>query len=355
MRHPFASVGIVSVCAILFSASVSFGALGTLEKTFNFNVGDMVANPVLPYVYATIPSTDSLAVINANTLALTTTVALGVSPQGIAVSPDGATVYISNSSSSVLVLNTATNSLSPSIPVGQSTGSVAVGSGNRIWVADGSGLQQFNASTGASSGPNAPGGSVYSGAVRTSPDGNSLYYATYGVSSGSLYKFNVANAASPTLIYQNPTDIGENGEDLVLSKDGSELAYVCGYGNGGYQIPGFRTSDMTIVANYATGAYPDALAYSPDGTTVYALHTVYPTSIDVDNAATGANLTSFAAADRGFCEVVDNSGQNLFVAYEGTYFGDTTLKVYSVPEPASCSIMMAASAALLLRRHRVKA
>jgi YVTN family beta-propeller protein len=354
MRHPLASVGFISIGAILFSANVGFGALGTLEKTFNFNVGDMVANPDLPYVYATIPATDSLAIINSQTLAIAATVQLGISPRGIAVSPDGSKLYISNSGTSVLVLNTGTNALTTSVPVGISTTSVAVGSNNRIWVLDPGGVEQFNASTGASTGPDASGVLLYSGAVLTSPDGNSLYYATYGLSPGDLYKFNVTNAASPTLVYHNGADIGENGEDLVLSNDGSELAYVCGYGNGGYQIPEFRTSDMSIVTNFATGAYPDALAFSPDGKTVYALHTVYPTSIDVDNAATGASTAQFPAADRGGCEVVDNSGQDLFVAYSGTYFNDTTLKVYSVPEPASCSIVIMASTALSVRRRRLR-
>ena len=95
---------------------------------------------------------------------------------------------------------------------------------------------------------------------------------------------------------------------------------------------------MSIIANYATGAYPDALAYSPDGNVVYALHTVYPTAIDLYNTDNGSNIASFGASDRGFIESVDNSGQHLFVGYEGVYFGDSTLKVYSVPEPAGLAM-----------------
>ena len=110
---------------------------------------------------------------------------------------------------------------------------------------------------------------------------------------------------------------------------------------------------MSIIANYATGAYPDALAFSPDSKIAYALHTIYPTAVDLYNTDTGAYLGQFPASDRGFLESVDNSGQHLFVAYEGVYFGDTSLKVYAVPEPSTgAALVAAATVAVLARRRR---
>ena len=98
---------------------------------------------------------------------------------------------------------------------------------------------------------------------------------------------------------------------------------------------------MSIIANYSTGAYPDALAYSPDGSIVYALHSVYPTAIDLYSTDTGVLLGQFPAADRGFLASVDNTGQHLFVGYDSVYYNDATLKVYSVPEPAFCAVLIA--------------
>ena len=79
---------VAGLLACLFTPAVTSAApVGTLEKTFNFHAGDMAVNPLSPYLYATIPATKSLAVINTNTLALTATVPLGVTPGDRVASP----------------------------------------------------------------------------------------------------------------------------------------------------------------------------------------------------------------------------------------------------------------------------
>jgi YVTN family beta-propeller protein len=223
---------IAGLLASLCLPTTTFGAaLGALEKTFNFHAGDMAVNPVSPYLYATIPATNSLAVINTNTLTQIATIPLGVAPGAITVSRDGAKVYISNAGTSVLVLDASTNLLTTPLPIGHASASVAIGNDNRLWVL-GNGIEQVNATTGVSAGPSAPITFTYSGKLLASPDGTRLYYATYGLSPGDLYQFDVSGSGVPTTLYHNRSDIGENGEDLVLSNDGSRLAYVCGFGNG---------------------------------------------------------------------------------------------------------------------------
>jgi hypothetical protein len=246
--------------------------------------------------------------------------------------------------------------------VGDFASSVATGLNNRLFVATASNtwfnsvVKQIDAASGLSRGPNVlNGGSVYSGALQISPDGTSLYYATYGLSPGDLYKFNVAGT-TPVLLYHNSQDIGENGEQVVLSPDGSMVAYVCGYGYNGYQIPNFSAGSMSVKGVFATGAYPDALAYSPDGKFAYALHSVYPTAVDVYNTSSYALVGQFPAMDRGFDMMVDHTGQHLFASYTSTYFGQNNLvayaTAYSVPEPSTL-VILASGIVFISKRGKV--
>ena len=110
--------------------------------------------------------------------------------------------------------------------------------------------------TGASTGPSIGGFLVYSGSMEISPDRNTLYYADYGLSPGTIYKFDVSGP-TPVLVYETPFDaVGENGQDLELSHDGTFLSYATGGGQNGTQIAKFRTSDFATLGSFNTGAYP---------------------------------------------------------------------------------------------------
>src|SRR5439155_167223 len=202
---------------------------------------------------------------------------------------------------------------------------LAMGLINRLFVL-GDRLSQIDATTGASAGPDAP-VYTYSGALRISPDRRTLFYATFGLSPGTLYKLDVSST-TPTLVWQNGTDIGENGEQLALSHDGSWVAYVCGYGYHGYQIPNFRTADMSLQGVFPTGPYPDCLSYSPDDKHAYALHTLYPTAVDIYDVSSHAMVGQFSVVDHGKVMTTDQTGQHLFIAFNGTYYGHTEVRAY---------------------------
>ncbi|MGO9109542.1 MAG: PEP-CTERM sorting domain-containing protein [Thermoguttaceae bacterium] len=314
---------------------VKASTLGTLEATYGFHASGLLADPERPYMYATAGS--ELEVINTNTLAISASVSLPGTAAGMAMSADGSKLYIGGSNG-VYVVNAQTDSLLSTLSLGYPVSQVAVGLNNRLYVLGDSQLAQVDATSGASTGPNVP-VYIYSGGIQISPDSTTLYYATYGLSPGSLYKINVSTTTPQVTWSNNYVDYGENGEDLTLSRDGSMLSYVCGYGYQGYQIPNFRTSDMSVMGVFDTGAYPDALAYSPDGKYAYALHTVYPTAVDVYDTATYQDVGQFAVADRSSLMDLDASGRDLFVSFNGGYYGDTNVSVYLIPEPGTLVLL----------------
>jgi YVTN family beta-propeller protein len=360
---------ILSRCAIaqvlillVVAPSVSLSApLGTIENTFNFHAFHLIADPNRPYVYATTAS--SLEIINTNTLTVEKSLSLSGGGRGLSLAPDDSTLYVAGgSSNSVYAIDLNLKSVQHSIDVGDVAQSVAAGNNNRLFVETSNSVwfdsvvKQVDATTGASTGPNVlNGGNVYGGNLQISPDRSKLYYATYGLSPGDLYKLDVSGPTA-TLLWKNSQDIGENGEQVVLSPDGSMVAYVCGYGYQGYKIPNFSTADMSLKTLFPTGAYPDALAYSPDSKLAYALHTIYPTAIDVYNTNSSSPIGQFTAKDRGSDMMVDRTGQHLFVSYDGVYNNFSNLVVYAtaynVPEPSGLFISSTLLTGLTLLRRR---
>ena len=297
---------------------------GTVDAVYSFSATGFLVDPFRPYVYASCGA--SLEVINSSTLAVERSVSLPAASYGMAMSPDGSKLFIAGGSSqSVFVLDCQTWGLLPSLSVGDSPTDLAMGLNNRLFVL-GSRLSQVDATTGASVGPDAP-VYPYSGALRISPDRKTLYYADFGLSPGTLYKLDVSST-TPTLVWHNGVDIGENGEQLALSHDGSMVAYVCGFGYNGYQIPNFRTSDMSLLGVFPTGAYPDCLVYSPDDKYAYALHTIYPTAVDIYDVSNYARVGQFPVVDQANVMTTDQTGQHLFIAFNGVYYGHTEVRVY---------------------------
>ncbi len=333
-RRRTATWMVVFVIWILAPGLARAATIGTLEATYDFHSNGLLADPDRPYMYATTGS--QLDVINTNTLAIAATLSLPGTANGMAISSDDNTLYIGGSNG-VYVVNAQTDSLLSTLNLGYSVSQVAVGLNNRLYVLSGSQIAQIDARSGASTGASVP-VNVYSGGIQISPDGTTLYYATYGLSPGSLYKINVSTT-TPSVVWTNSSDIGENGRDLVLSHNGSMLAYACGYGDGGYDIPNFQTSNMSLLGTFNTGPYPEALAYSPDDSLAYAL--AQTSWLFVFNTKNYQILGQFGVGD-SLMMATDQSGRDLFVANSEVYPGESTnTSVYftGVPEPTSITLL----------------
>jgi YVTN family beta-propeller protein len=79
-----------------------------------------------------------VSVINTATNTVIATIPVGYGPIGVAVSPNGGTVYVTNANeATVSVINTATNTVSATIPVGTAPFGVAVSpNGGTVYVAN---------------------------------------------------------------------------------------------------------------------------------------------------------------------------------------------------------------------------
>ncbi len=69
--------------------------------------------------YITNYGSNTVSVIDTATNTVTATIPVGIDPYGVAVTPDGSKVYVANvGSNTVSVIDTATNTVTATIPVG---------------------------------------------------------------------------------------------------------------------------------------------------------------------------------------------------------------------------------------------
>jgi YVTN family beta-propeller protein len=324
----------------LLVAHNSDAFLGDVAAEYRFPASAFVMSPTKPLMYATIPTQNSVAIINTNTLAVEDTVVVGSHPINLAFSPNGLKAYIANSSSNfVVVLDTQTHTVVHSFLLSEHPQDVVFGNQNRLWVLGENQIFQIDATTGASTGPSIGGFNggvfVYSGSLEISPDRNTLYYGDYGLSPSTMYKINVSGI-TPVLVRQTPFGTGgENGEDLTLSHNGNFICYTTGAGQNNYDIAKFRTSDFASLGSFITGPYPQALAFSPDDSTVYAsVHT--GAGIQVFNANTFLSLGTISGPEVATKVAVDSTGRYLFAGYTVDFGDFTGTRVYDVaPLPES--------------------
>jgi YVTN family beta-propeller protein len=80
-----------------------------------------------PYAYITNSGSNTVSIIDTTTNTVTTTVPVGIDPCGVAVTPNGQSVYVANTgSNNVSVIDTATNQVTATVPVGINPHGVAV-------------------------------------------------------------------------------------------------------------------------------------------------------------------------------------------------------------------------------------
>ena len=214
-------------------------------------------------------------------------VAAGTDPDLLAVSPDGANVYVTNPSDNTVSQYSvgAGGALTPKLPPTVATGSVPIGmavspDSSSVYVTNSDvtnsaySVSQYSVGAGgiltAKSPPRVATGTNPRGIV-VSTDGRSVYVANVGIlpGEGSLGQYSVG--AGGVLTPKSPPAVGagRNPSDLAVSPDGQNVYAV--------SIPNSTVSQFSVGAGGAltfrmalsTGPAPFGVAITPDGKSVY--------------------------------------------------------------------------------------
>jgi gliding motility-associated-like protein len=212
------------------------------------------------FAYISNTHSNSVSVINTATNTLVATVPVGSQPQGVAVSPDNGYVYIANSTANtVSVINTATNTVTATIPVGQSPQAVSVSyDGSQVYVCnifDGSVSVIASASNMVTATIT---GFIQPYALAASPVSHILFVANV---SGTV---SVVNTSSNTI--QQAINVGQDPYQIIVSPDGSRV-YVTNFSSNTVSV--INTATYSVVNTIDVGSGPGGLAISPDGSFLY--------------------------------------------------------------------------------------
>ncbi|MFD8478679.1 IPT/TIG domain-containing protein [Kitasatospora sp. NPDC059673] len=235
---------------------------------------------------------NSVSVIDTATNTVTTTVPVGNAPLGIAVTPSGGAVYVTNkSSNTVSVIDTATNAVTATIPVGAGPADVAISpSGATAYVTNLFGDTVSVISTaGNTVTATVPVGSQPVG-VAINPAGTAAYVANHGPNTVS-----VIDTASNTVTAS--VGVGSSPQDLVVTPSG-DAVYVANTGGNSVSVISAATNTVTATIGGLGG--PVGIAVNPAGTAVYAANenhnTVSVISTATNTATAGIGVGSVPIA-----------------------------------------------------------
>ncbi len=185
---------------------------------------DLMARPAAaaPFAYIVNEGSANVSVIDTATNKVVATIPVGNNPFAVAVTPDGTHVYVTilnlGFGNSVAVINTASNAVVATIQVGVDPFGVAV-----------------------------------------TPDGTHVYVTNIGSNTVS-----VIATASNTVVATVPVAVGPLG--VAVTPDGKHV-YVAN--NGSSNVSVIATATNTVVATVPVGNFPEAIAVTPDGKNVY--------------------------------------------------------------------------------------
>jgi YVTN family beta-propeller protein len=240
-----------------------------------------------PFAYVTNYGGNSVSVIDTGTNSVTTTIPVGVSPAGVCMNPDGSVIYVVNGGGSpgpgsVSLIDAAFNTV---------IGSIEVGADAKFCALD--------------------------------PAGKFLYVGFYGEGAGNG-GIDVIDTGTYAVTATIP--IGLSPEEIALNAAGTELYVVQpnGISNAG-QVTVIDTATNTIVgAPIAVGKQPFDIAFSPDGTNAYVTNEIDKTLSVIDTASLTVSTISLSGVGGAPTSVAINpAGTYLYVGTmtEGTNGG----------------------------------
>lgn len=226
-----------------------------------------------PYAYVTNYNSNTVSVIDTTTNKVTATLPVGLCPWGVAVSPDGTRVYVTNwNSNTVSVIDTTTNTVIATVDVGNNPMGIAV-----------------------------------------TPDGSKVYVANDN--SDNVSVIDTATNTVTAAVYVEDKPMG-----IAVTPDGKKV-YVSKW----FGIDVIDTATNTVTAAAGAGLYPMGIAVSPNGSKVYLTHSYISDYYDLDSRAvsiintTTNNVTTVVGVNGPTTGVVFNhAGTKAYVASWGS-------------------------------------
>lgn len=262
-----------------------------------------------PFAYIPNSGSNSVTVIDTATNTVFATVPVGIFPTAVAVNLGGARAYVANQNSGdVSVIDTATNSVVTSVAVGTLQAVAIDPAGNRVYTANGSSDSVSVIDTASNSVVATVAVGTYASSVAVNPAGTFLY-----VTNENSNNVSVIDTASNTVTAT--VAVGSRPYGVAISPDGSR-AYVTNSSSSSVSV--IDTASNTVVATVNLGLSPFGVAVNPAGTRVY-LTTLSGGAVPVIDTATNSVVATAAAGASPYGVAVNPAGTFTYVANNASW------------------------------------
>ena len=215
--------------------------IGILYLVFSIYQMSGAAAYAAPFAYVTNAGSGNVSVINMATNTVITTIPVGLTPEQVAVTPNGLLAYVSNfGSNTVSVIATASNTVVATVPVGSGPAGIAV-----------------------------------------TPNGGSAYVANFASNTVS-----VIATASNTVVATVPVGSGPAG--VAITPNGA-FSYVANFVSNTVSV--IATATNTVSTTISVGQRPDFLAVSLNGASVFVPNQNSNTVSVIDTATNTVTAT----------------------------------------------------------------
>jgi len=262
-------------------------------------------------LYVTNVLSNSVSVVNTATNSVTATIPVGRSPRGIAISPDGASLYVANArDNTVSVVNTADNTVSLTLPVGNSPQGVTVApDGSKVYVVNGlsNSVSVLDAATKQTLTTVNVGRQPQ--ALALTPDGKFAYVTNYIDNSVTVF-----DTSTNTVVTTITDNIGNGPNGIAVTPDGKQ-AYAVSFNENSVSIIDVLTNTIPQTP-FTIGLQPSRVTFSPSGANAY-ISSALDFSVFALDTATLEQVAAVPTPDQPDGLVVAPKGKRLYVSIFG--------------------------------------
>ena len=290
---------------------LSIGNLNTGDQTIAVSKSGLVA-------YVCNSNANSISVINTITNELITSIPVGNNPNSIAISPDGSKAYVCNygydqtQTGTVSVITTATNQVVATITVGIEPTAIAfTPDGSKAYVCN---YNNFTSSTPIITAINT---SNYSTtnitveskpyAIAITPNGLTAYVCNYGSNTVS-----VINTQTNQVI--TTITVGNNPIKIAITPDGSK-AYVANSSDGTVSV--ITTANNQVVATITVDIEPASIAITPDGSKAYVCN-LFSGTASVITTSNNRVVATIPVGSFPYAITISTDGSTAYVSNYGS-------------------------------------
>ena len=257
-----------------------------------------------PFAYITNQSANSVSVFDTATNTVTVTLPVGTGPRSVAVNPAGTKVYAANiTSNDVSVIDTTSNTVVATVPVGINPRGLAVDpTGKRVYVSSSTNATVSVIDTALNSVVATVPVGITPRGVAINPAGTRVYVPNSGSNNVS-----VIDTATNTVIATVP--VGTNPFAVAVNAAGTRV-YVSNQNTNNVSVIDIATN--TMVATVPVGTVPQGIALNPSGTRAYVAN-ASSNNVSVVDTGTNTVIATVVAGTFPFGIGVHPAGSRVYV------------------------------------------